>query len=216
MKYDIDRRDRRSLANKIIDEKGNARLQAKSGDMKITRDVNGVKLNVKYGTKWYSTILRSDAEVVETNFKESSLTYKEHYLYDGVHAKDTWLNIDFALDRTRVLPALVTGAVIWLIPQTMNLKGVKLMSNTAFNGDLGIRLLRYNKGGADMSLIGSYTPAFSLVRDMTFVRGNDYFFPLSGNLKRGESYIAQVYGPTINCFSMMKMQWILENKLSIK
>ena len=146
MKYDIKRKDRRNRVNKIIDDKRSSRLGAKDGDIRITRGERGVKLNVKYGTKWYSTILRSDMESVETNFKESGLEYKNHYLYDGAHAKDTWLLTDFGLDRTRVLPASHSNSSLWFIPEDMNLVGIKMVLNaTGANGSYGFRLSRYGK-----------------------------------------------------------------------
>jgi hypothetical protein len=216
VKYDIKRKDRRNRVNKIIDDKRSSRLGAKDGDIRITRDELGVKLNVKYGTKWYSSILRGDAELVETNFKESGIEYKNHYLYDGTHAKDTWLLTDFGLDRTRSLPATHSHSTLWFVPEDMNLVGIKMILNvTGANGDYGFRLARYKGAGSDLMLPGSFKTTHTVLKDIDPVRGNDYFLPLYASLKRGEVYTMECYGPTTTCFTYCMTSWILQNKTNI-
>ena len=164
MKYDINKRILRSMAkNPRSNNKSTGFLNESStrnGDIRVTREDDGLKLNVKYNGKWYEAALKDRRAFEETNFyNDVNWDTWDHSTFDSTVLANTYHCIQATSTWTKAL--VVKGSMGVNHVKTLNtdtfFDSLTWGNNGGHTGVYGFKISKYNRDGSSMASSSNYT-----------------------------------------------------------
>jgi hypothetical protein len=222
MKYDLSKRILRTMAkNPINDSKATGFLNessSRNGDIKITREDDGLKLNVKYNGKWYEAALKDKRSFEETNYyNDVNWDVWDHVVYDNSVTINTYHCLQPTVGSTKglVLKASMGGNHVKTYNTDTFVDTLTWGSNGGHTGVYGFKISKYNRDASSMSTSTNYTTVWEHVTpSMTPVAGIIYSFKVGYNFKKGDSVIIEVKGPHTSAWLFAKVGLIFKNKFN--
>ena len=222
MKYDLSKRILRTMAkNPINDSKATGFLNessARNGDIKITREDDGLKLNVKYNGKWYEAALKDKRAFEETNYhNDVNWDIWDHTVYDASVTINTYHCLQPSSGTTKALIGKASMGANHVKTHNTDtfIDTLTWSSNGAHTGIYGFKISKYNNDGSSMATHTNYTNVWEHVTaSMTPAVGTVYSFKVGKNFKKGDSIMIEVRGPHTSAWSFAKVGLIFKNKFN--
>ena len=151
---DLTKKLQRETNKKIVVPAERENLRGlKNGDMRLTKDSTGLKLNVKYNNKLYETLLRNRQEGTENKYRDSSISTINHVVNDVSVIKNVWLGLDMGLGKSQTLTA--TKFIPLYFSDSGRITKLSWVSNVVGAGTWGFKIMKYDKSGP-VTFISNY------------------------------------------------------------
>lgn len=164
----------------------NTSKTGKDGDFRLSRKLNGVKMELKYGDHWYQFPLerkqkeRFQYQYYDQVYSDTSVTASTyHHIPIGVNDRDTSLSSLFGQFDTMLVPADTTITEIGFVAKTAS----------HASGAIGFKLYRYETGKSSgaADLISNYDIVDAQESTFAVSEGSYYSFKVAKNrYKKGD------------------------------
>ncbi|QDP66929.1 MAG: hypothetical protein Unbinned4409contig1002_30 [Prokaryotic dsDNA virus sp.] len=211
---DLAKKLQRSTNKKIVVPAERENLRGlKNGDMRLTKDSTGLKLNVKYNNKLYETLLRNRQEGLENKYRDSSISTLNNTAIDTSVTKNVWLGLDMATGKTTGITTTKFVPVFF----SSNAKILKLswVGSTVGAGTWGFKIMKYNKTGAITSLL-NFVDKWVYEKSFTPGQGKDNHVKVDLDINSGDICAFLFKVPIVAGATWLGMSYEIQNKINKK
>tara|TARA_R100000908_G_C3741974_1_gene138261 strand:+ start:709 stop:1350 length:642 start_codon:yes stop_codon:yes gene_type:complete len=202
----------RESASKIVVPKERVNLQGlNNGDMRLTKDSTGLKLNVKYNNKLYETLLRSRQDGIENKYRDSSLFSIHHKALDSSVTKNVWLGMDMDSGKSTGITTLKFGSKYF--SNAAKLRKLSWIADVVGAGIWGFKIRRYRKTGSVSSAL-NYVDVWISETNFTPVQGKVNHVNIDLNVKADDILAFYFKVPIITGATWIGMNYEFQNKIN--
>lgn len=185
----------------------------KNGDMRLTKDSTGLKLNVKYNNKLYEALLRNRQEGLENKYRDSSIRTVNNTAIDNSVAKDVWLGLDMITGKSLSLSTTKFAPIYF--SNDAKILNLNWVTNVVGAGTWGFKIMKYRKIGSITSLI-QYVNRWVYETTFTPVQGKDNHVKVDLDVNAGDICAFFLKVPIITGATWLGMSYEIQNKINKK
>ena len=221
MKYDLEKKLLRSMAKNPMQRDKPDRLlntsSTRNGDIRITRDADGIKLNAKHNGLWYQTRLkRKDLYDELRYYNETSWDVLEHDIRDSSVTANTYHFLTIGSDTgTRVMSTSMNSTTPRLFYTAINLQTIHFAFNSNSTGVYGFKLWLYKNNKSDVTNISNYNEIWEGVTgSMQPGIGVVHNLKVNKELPKNSWIAIQAKAPNTASFTLAKVGIEFKNKFN--